>query len=167
MSESAQQAAAEIPIDWIRWIPAGQVTVDGPDGLAFPSVPPIPGIYRFTIKDGGEDVAGYIGQAKVSFVTRFKGYRGRGKNPLLPLERHTTSRNARCFLKALAAGRSVSVALLDDHATAPDGQVIMINLADNAIRGVLEGKLIACLCSTGIKVLNRNHNPTWGAREVQ
>ena len=167
MSESAQQTAAEIPIDWIRWIPAGQVTVDGPNRLVFPSVPPIPGIYRFTIKDGGDAVAGYIGQTKTSLVARFRRYRRRGKNPLLPLEKNTTSRNARYFLEALATGRSVSVALLDDHATAPDGRVIMINLADNAIRDGLERKLIACLCSTGIEVLNRNHNPKWGAREVQ
>jgi hypothetical protein len=111
--------------------------------LVFPSVRPIPGIYRFTISDGTETVAEYIGQAAVSLVTRFGLYRSRGKKPSLPLASNTTSRNARRLLAALAAGRSVSVALVDDHATAPDGQVVMIDLADKAVRGGLEKKLIA------------------------
>jgi hypothetical protein len=33
-----------------------------------------------------------------------------------------------------ASGRSVSVAVVDDHVTAPDGQVKMIDLADKTPR---------------------------------
>ena len=126
-----------------------------------PSVHPVPGIYRFTITDGPEIVAEYIGQAAVSLATRFGLYRSRGKKPSLPLADKTTSRNARHLLDALAVGRSVDVAVVDDHATAPDGQMVLIDLADKALRCELEKKLIAWLCSTGVEVLNRNSNPRW------
>lgn len=104
-------------------------------------------------------MAEYIGQAAVSLVRRFGLYRSRGKRPSLPLANKTTSRNARHLLDALASGRSVSVALVDDHVTAPDGQMKMINLADEALRDGLEKKLIAWLCTTGVDVLNRDFNP--------
>ena len=51
--------------------------------------------------------------------------------------------------------------MVDDHATAPDGQMVLIDLADKALRCELEKKLIAWLCSTGVEVLNRNSNPGW------
>jgi len=136
--------------------------VDHGGDLVFPSVHPVPGIYRFTINDGPETVAEYIGQAAVSLVTRFGLYRSRGKKPSLPLASKTTSRNARHLLDALACGHSVSVALVDDHVTAPDGQMVMIDLADEALRDGLEKKLIAWLCTTGTEVLNRDFNPGWG-----
>jgi len=53
----------------------------------------------------------------------------------------------------------VSVAVVDDHAAAPYGQVIMIDLANTALRRGLEKKLIARLCTTGVDVLNRDGNP--------
>jgi hypothetical protein len=161
VSESDPLLPGEIPIDWIRWTPVGPVSVDQAGDLVFPSVDPVPGIYRFTISDGSETCAEYIGQAAVSLVTRFGLYRSRGKKPSLPLASKTTSRNARHLLDALAAGRSVSVALVDDHVTAPDGQVVVIDLADKALRGGLEKKLIAWLCTTGTEVLNRDFNPGW------
>jgi hypothetical protein len=152
---------SEIPIDWIRWTHVGQISVDQGRDLVFPPVHPVPGIYRFTISDGPETVAEYVGQAAVSLVTRFGLYRTRGKKPSLPLANKTTSRNARHLLDALAAGRSVSVALVDNRVTAPDGQVIVIDLADKAFRGGLEKKLIAWLCTTGAEILNRDFNPGW------
>src|SRR6185437_16565815 len=161
VAESAQLTPGEIPVGWIRWVQVGQVSVSLDGDLVFPAVRPIPGIYRFTISDGTDTVAEYIGQAAVSLVTRFGLYRSRGKKPSLPLASNTTSRNARHLLDALAAGRSVSVALVDDHATAPDGQVVMIDLADKAVRSGLEKKLIAWLSTTGADVLNRDFNPGW------
>ena len=140
----------------------GQVSVDHGGDLVFPPVRPVPGIYRFTISDGPEPVAEYIGQAAVSLVTRFGLYRSRGKKPSLPLASKTTSRNARHLLDALASGHSVSVALVDEHVTAPDGQVKMFDLADKTLRDGLERKLIAWLCTTGAEVLNRDFNPSWG-----
>ena len=134
MSESAQLMPGEIPVGWICWTQVGQVSVDHGGDLVFPSVRLVPGIYRFTIGDGPETVAEYIGQAAVSLVTRFGLYRSRGKKPSLPLANKTTSRNARHLLDALASGRSVSVAVVDDHVTAPDGQVKMIDPADKTLR---------------------------------
>ena len=92
MSESTQPAPAEVPIDWIRWRQVGQISVDHGGDLVFPSVHPVPGIYRFTITDGPEIAAEYIGQAAVSLATRFGLYRSRGKKPSLPLADKTTSR---------------------------------------------------------------------------
>jgi hypothetical protein len=86
VSESTQLTAGEIPADCIRWTHVGQVSVDHGGDLVFPSVRPVPGIYRFTISDGPETVAEYIGQAAVSLVTRFGLYRSRGKKPSLPLD---------------------------------------------------------------------------------
>jgi hypothetical protein len=140
----------------------GQVSVDQGRDLVFPTVHPVPGIYRFTISDGPETCAEYIGQAAASLVTRFGLYRSRGKKPSLPLANKTTNRNARHLLDALAAGRSVSVTLVDDHVTAPDGRVVVIDLADKALRGGLEKMLIAWLSTTGAEVLNRDFNPGWG-----
>ena len=162
MSESAPLTPGEIPVSWIHWTHVGQVSVDHNGDLVFPPVRPVPGIYRFTISDGPEPVAEYIGQAAVSLVTRFGLYRSRGKKPSLPLANKTTSRNARHLLDALASGHSVSVALVDDHVTAPDGQMKMIDLADKTLRDGLEKKLIAWLCTTGAEVLNRDFNPGWG-----
>jgi hypothetical protein len=162
VSESAQLTPREIPVSWIRWTHVGQVSVDHSGDLVFPSVRPVPGIYRFTISDGPETVAEYIGQAAVNLVTRFGLYRSRGKKPSLPLASKTTSRNAWHLLDALASGRSVSVALVDDHVTAPDGQMKMIDLADKTLRDGLEKKLIAWLCTTGAEVLNRDFNPGRG-----
>jgi ribosomal protein S19E (S16A) len=129
--------------------------MDDAGDLVFPSVPAVPGIYRFTIKDGSGIVAEYIGQAAVSLVQRFGGYRSRGRKPALPLEKKTTSRNARKILDALRAGRVVGVAIVDDRAVTPDGQVIVVDLADKALRDELEKILIERLRGTGVEVLNR------------
>jgi hypothetical protein len=160
VSKPAQQTG-EIPAGWICWRDIGQISVDHGGDLLFPPVHAVPGIYRFTIKDGHDVVAGYIGQAAVSLVARFGLYRSRGKKPSLPLANKTTSRNARYLLDALTAGHSVIVSLADDHATAPDGQIVVIDLADKTQRDGLEKKLIASLCSTGVEVLNRDSNPGW------
>ncbi len=155
MSEPILRAGAGIPAEWIRWKPVGLITMDDAGDLVFPPVPPVPGIYRFTIKEGAEVVAEYVGQAAVSLVQRFNGYRGRGRKPVLPLERKTTSRNARKILDALLAGRVVSVAVVDDRAVAPDGQIVVVNLADKALRDKLEKDLIEWVRGTGVEVLNR------------
>lgn len=152
---------ADMPAEWIQWIPVGPVSLDRNGDLAFPPVPPVPGIYRFTVKDGRRVVAEYIGVAKASLLTRFRLYRSRGRNPALPLDRKTTSRNARYLLDALKAGQSVRVALVADVAISPDGQAVPIDLADNVVRRVLERKLITALCAPGVDVLNRHGNPSW------
>jgi hypothetical protein len=164
VSESKQAMPTEIPIEWIRWIDAGPLAVDRAGDLVFPPVRAVPGIYRFTIKDRSQVIAEYIGQAAVSLAKRFGLYRSRGRNPALPLEKKTTSRNARRLLGALAAGYSVSVALVDDHAITPDGQIVTIDFADKALRDGLEKKLIAWLCTTGVEVLNRDSNPGWASQ---
>jgi hypothetical protein len=140
--------------EWVQWKSVGHVTRDDAGDLVFPPVRPVPAIYRFTIKDGPQVIAEYIGQA-VNLVKRFRLYRTRGRKPALPLAKKTTSRNARKLLDALRAGRVVRVAIVDDRAITSDGQVILINLADKALRDELEKKLIESLRATGIEVLNR------------
>ena len=122
------------------------------------SLPPVDrarGIYRFTIEDGA-DVTQYIGQAARSVRKRFRQYRGRAKRPALPLERKTTSRNARYLLDALKTGHTVRVDLLDGRTAGPEGQTIVIDLNDTALRNRLERKLIAQPLQAGVKLLNRD-----------
>lgn len=155
MGEPILRAGTGILAEWIRWKPVGPVTMDDAGELVFPPVAPVPGIYRFTIRDGPEIVAEYVGQAAVSLVQRFRGYRSRGRKPALPLEKKTTSRNARRILDALHAGQVVSVAIADDRAVTPDGQVVVVDLADKALRDRLEKDLIERLRGSGVDVLNR------------
>jgi hypothetical protein len=157
MGEPILRAGAGIRAEWIRWKPVGLITMDDAGDLVFPSVPAVPGVYRFTIKEGAEAeiVAEYVGQAAVSLVQRFSGYRSRGRKPALPLEKKTTSRNARKIIDALLSGQVVSVAIVDDRAVAPDGQVVVVNLADKALRDKLEKDLIEWARGTGAEVLNR------------
>jgi hypothetical protein len=129
--------------------------------LVFPPVAAEPGIYRFMIDDGTGVVAGYVGQAAKSLASRFSLYRGRGRKPSHPLERKTTSRNALRLIAELKAGRTVSVAVVDDRVTCPDGQTRVLDLANKAFRSSLERRLILQLCGTGIEVLNRDYNPRW------
>jgi hypothetical protein len=161
MTQATGEDPVGIPIGWIRWRPAGELSMDQGGDLVFPPVAAVPGIYRFMIDDGSGVVAGYIGQAKKSLATRFSLYRSRGRRPSYPLERKTTSRNAHRFLAELAAGHTVHVALVDDHVTRPDGQTIVFDLADNVIRSGLERRLILELGESGIEVLNRDYNPQW------
>ena len=83
----------------------GQLCRDKGGNLVFPPVAAVPGIYRFMIDDGTGVVAGYIGQAAKSLAKRFGLYRSRGKQPSYPLEKKTTSRNARRFIAELASWR--------------------------------------------------------------
>jgi hypothetical protein len=159
MSRSTEKDPVEIPLAWILWMPVGQVRTDEAGDLVFPLVAAVPGIYRFMIDDGTAVVAGYIGQAAVSLAKRFSLYRSRGRRPSHPLERKTTSRNARCLIDALGTGHTVNVALVDAQATGPDGRAVMLDLADRAFRSSLGRRLILELCRTGIKVLNRYGNP--------
>jgi hypothetical protein len=152
-------SVTEIPLSWIRWRDVGKVEVDQADDLVFPPVGAVPGIYRFTISDGRRVVAGYIGQAAVSLAKRFGLYRSRGRHPSLPLERKTTSRNARYLLDALDAGYTVNVALVGEHAVGGDGKTVVLDLTDKACRSNLEKRLIEELCLTGVEVLNRDGNP--------
>jgi hypothetical protein len=152
-------AVTEFPLSWIRWRDVGAVEVDEDGDLVFPPVGAVPGLYRFTIRDGKRVAAEYIGQAAVSLTKRFGLYRSRGRRPSLPLEKKTTSRNARYLLDALKAGYTVNVALVDDHAVGSGGKVVALDLTDRAYRSKLERQLIQELCLTDVKVLNRDGNP--------
>lgn len=65
----------------------------------------VPGTYRFMIEDGTGVVVGYIGQAAKSLARRFSLYRSRGRRPSYPLEKKTTSRNARRLISDLQLGK--------------------------------------------------------------
>jgi hypothetical protein len=160
LTESAEYRLPKIPVDSVRWKHVGLVQLDEAGLLRFPHVDPVPGIYRFTIGDGA-DVTQYIGQAARSLRTRFGLYRTRAKRPALPLERKTTSRNARYLLDALRTGHTVRVDLLDDKTAGPYGQTIAIDLTDTALRNRLEKELISQALQAGIKLLNRDGNPGW------
>jgi hypothetical protein len=164
MTKPVNEDPDDIPISWIRWRPVGQLSTDKAGDLVFPPVAAVPGIYCFMIEDGTGVVAGYIGQPAKSLARRFSLYRSRGRRPSYPLEKKTTSRNARRLISELAAGKAVHVELLDECVTCPDGRMYVLDLADKAFRSSLERRLIQKLCKTGIEVLNRSYHPQWKAR---
>ena len=53
------------------------------------------------------------------------------------------------------------VDLLDGRTAGPEGQTIVIDLNDTALRNRLERELIAQPLQAGIKLLNRDGNPEW------
>ena len=145
-TERWRVVSVDDPLPNPGWKRIGQLDTDEHGLLKFPSVPSTPGIYRFTISNGPETVAVYIGQAARSLRTRFALYRSRGKKPSLPLTRKTTSRIAMRFLRALADGHSVSVDLLDAHD---------VELASKPSRDQLEQRLIREAAAAGVPLLNR------------
>ncbi|MGH7139204.1 MAG: hypothetical protein ACREHD_25955, partial [Pirellulales bacterium] len=164
MVHFARSDSDDIPIEWIRWRPVGQLSRDEVGDLLFPPVAAGPGIYRFLIRDDTGVVAGYIGQAAKSLAKRFSLYRTRGRRPSYPLEKKTTSRNALRLIAELRAGRIVAVAVIDDRVICPDGRKLILDLSNAEFRASLERRLILQLCETGIEVLNRNSNPRWGTQ---
>lgn len=156
-----EDEAGSIPVGWIRWKSLGRLHLSQGGDLVFPPAAAAPGIYRFMIHDGTEVAAGYIGQAAKSLATRFGLYRTRGRRPSYPLEKKTTSRNALRLIAELQAGHTVSIAVVDDRVTSADGQELVLDLADKALRSSLERRLILQLYETGIEILNRHGNPGW------
>jgi hypothetical protein len=138
--------------------PGVSATAQGGD-LVFPPITAEPGTYRFMIHDGTEVVTGYIGRATKSLAMRFGLYRTRGRIPSPPLKK-TTNRNALCLIAELQAGNTVSFAVVGHRAACTDGQELVLDRTDKALRSVLKRRLILQLCETGIEVLNRNGNPS-------
>ena len=144
----------------VTWKPIGQVTKGGGvNDLVFPSASTARGAYWFAVAKGPEVVAGYVGKAagKNGLDQRFRNYENRGKHPrdqrgrsVPPTARDdqlgTTSLNARRILRALDAGQTVSVSVIDDPA-----------LADEAVLNGLEIDLIGQLCASGVVVWNVRH----------
>jgi hypothetical protein len=145
MAHSAGSDPDDIPIEWIRWRPIGQLGRDEVGDLVFPPVSAEPGIYRFLIRDDTEVFAGYIGQAAKSLAKRFSLYRTRGRRPSYPLEKKTTSRNALRLIAELQAGHTVAVAVVDDRVTRPDGRDLVLDLANTKFRSSLERQLILAM----------------------
>jgi hypothetical protein len=154
----------------VQWKPIGQVNVVK-GSLVFPKASTSHGIYWFAISEGPDVVAGYIGQTgrKNGLAGRFGNYRNRGNHPrdqhgkAVPLAARddqlgTTSLNARRMLRAIEAGNTVAVSVLDGPDLA-DGR------GENAWRDELEIDLIQQLCRSGVEVWNVAH--VVGQREVR
>lgn len=135
----------------VDWKPTGQVDVIG-GSLVFPRASTAQGIYWFSVSDGPDVIAGYVGQTgrKNGLAGRFGNYRNRGNHPAY--DKHgnlgTTSRNAQKLISAIKAGRIVDVSVLDDASLA--GKI-------NAWRNELEKTLIGELCASGVEVWNLAH----------
>jgi len=135
----------------VDWKPIGQVNVIG-GSLVFPRASTAQGIYWFSVSDGPDVIAGYVGQTgrKNGLAGRFGNYRNRGNHPAY--DKHgnlgTTSRNAQKLISAIKAGRIVDVSVLDDASLA--GKI-------NAWRNELEKTLIGELCASGVEVWNLAH----------
>lgn len=162
MTSTVASDGAPSPIAY-HWNRLGEVVLEKDGQLIFPPAAAVPAIYRFTIFRGRKRPAAYVGEAK-NLTRRFGLYRSRGRKPSLPLSKKTTSRIAHQILRALGTGRTVSVELLDNRITDRVGKAVVLDLADKATRHNVERELIAELCASDVKVLNRNGNPNWGSR---
>lgn len=156
----------------VQWKLIGQVDVIG-GSLVFPRASTAQGIYWFSVAKGSEVVAGYIGQTgrKNGLAGRFGNYRNRGNHPrdqhgkAVPLAARddqlgTTSLNARRMLRAIEAGKTVAVSVLD-------GPDLAGGRGENAWRDELEADLIGQLCRSSVEVWNRRYVVDQAAREVR
>jgi hypothetical protein len=141
-----------------QWKYVGKVSrIGNTNTLVFPLVPSVHGLYWFAVSEGAETIAGYVGKAggALGLAQRFGNYKRRAVSPrdqhgkAVPLAARddqlgATSMNARRMLRALGAGQTVSVFIIDDP-----------SLADKAVLNAVEKDRIGQLCRSGIVVWNK------------
>jgi hypothetical protein len=138
-----------------QWKYAGKVSRIG-DTLVFPPVSSAHGLYWFSVTQGAETIAGYVGKAggRRGLAQRFGNYKRRAVSPrdqhgkAVPLAARdhqlgATSINARRMLRAIGTGQTVSVFIIDDS-----------SLADKAALHRQEKIMIGQLCRSGVVFWN-------------
>ena len=130
-----------------QWQGLGSVQRDEQGLLAFPAAPRRPGLYRFRLCSNGDD-RHYIGETD-ELRRRFQHYRTPGRT------QQTNIRiNAR-FFDHMAAGGSIEVDIVDDRvAVTAAGTPLDVDLADKAMRGLLEHAALISDAAAGVELLN-------------
>ena len=131
-----------------NWTPLGFVVLGPTGGLDFPPVPAVPGLYRFRF-NFGDFVRRYIGET-VNLRRRFSHYRNPGPTQM------TNIRLNALLKEQLAAGATVALDLLArDCALLVENRPVAANLADKAVRRLLEHAAIVSDGGAEIESLNR------------
>ena len=130
-----------------QWQGLGSVQRDEQGRLAFPAAPRRPGLYRFRLCGSGTELH-YIGETD-ELRRRFQHYRTPGRT------QQTNIRiNAR-FCDHIAESGSIEVDIVDNGvAVTAAGAPLDVDLADKAVRGLLEHAALISDAATGVELLN-------------
>ena len=131
-----------------QWRPLGRLQL-GEDGrLKFPVAPGKPGLYRFRFV-GGSDSRLYIGETD-ELRRRFQHYRTPG------VRQQTNIRINEEFRRRMEAGGDIEVDIVHDRiAVSSAGAPVGVDLADKAVRRLLEHAALVSEAAAGAKLLNR------------
>ena len=130
------------------WSPIGGVVLDPAGKLAFPKAKPVPGLYRFRLREAGRE-ARYIGETD-NLLRRFSHYRNPG--PSQETNRYVTAR----FREALAAGGEISVAIVTGALSADFGQGSQtLDLTFKFVRRFAENAALVERGGVEIETMNR------------
>ena len=143
-----------------RWIPIGRVTFDGDGRLTFPEAPQSPALYRFRIRNGGEEAI-YIGETE-NLARRFGFYRNPG-----PSQQTNVRVNAK-FREALSLGAQIGVAaVLSDAWIEHNGTRVAADLSSKVVRCLLENAAILNGGEMAVESLNKAMAPRSSPAEAE
>ena len=132
----------------MTWVPQGRIILDG-GRIKVPSVPPVPGLYRFRI-EGVAGKARYVGESE-NLARRFALYSNPG-----PSQQTNVRLNA-TFRAALSSGAEVGVAIVAEGAWIEvSGSRLPADLASQAVRRLLENAAIVERQGDAVESLNRS-----------
>lgn len=126
------------------WQPAGRVTLDAADGLAFPVLPAAPGLYRFWIESSEPRPGVYVGEASI-LRRRMQHYRTPGPS-------QSTNIRLNAMLKdALRGGSTVSLSIITTASLRLDeGPFTPLELARRTGRLIVEQAAITAAAASNV-----------------
>ena len=142
---AAAMTSVSVEFQWQR---LGSVQRDEQGLLAFPAAPRRPGLYRFRLCGNGND-RHYIGETD-ELRRRFQQYRTPGRS------QQTNIRINAQFRDHIAAGGTIEVDIVDNRVTVTAaGTPLDVELADKAMRRLLEHAALIGDAAAGVELLNR------------
>ena len=131
-----------------EWRPLGRAEPDESGRLLFPSAPRQPGLYRFRLL-GNDDIRHYIGETD-ELRRRFQHYRTPGPS------QKTNIRMNEEFRQHFATGGTIEVDIATDGISVSSaGASLSVDLADKAMRRLLEHAALVSEAGAGVRLLNR------------
>ena len=132
-----------------EWRFLGRLKQDEDGRLLFPGAPRQPGLYRFRLL-GSNEIRHYIGETD-DLRRRFQHYRTPGPS------QKTNIRINEEFHRHFAAGGTIEVDIATDgiSVSTSAGVPARVDLADKAVRRLLEHAALVSEAGAGVKPLNR------------
>ena len=130
-----------------QWQPLGRLEQDENGRLLFPAAPRQPGLYRFRLLGNG-DIRHYIGETD-ELRRRFQHYRTPGPS------QKTNIRMNEEFRQHFAACGTIEVDIAPNGVSVSSaGTPLRVDLADKAMRRLLEHAALVSEAGAGVKLLN-------------